>query len=72
MTESENIGIRSEKGVSTLKIKSACCEDSGRYSVRLENKHGSVESKCQLIVTGMFAINFYASSMFLKMQAILL
>ena len=59
VTESENIFFKSEKGVTTLKIRSACCNDSGRYSVRLENKHGSVESKCQLIVTGMFAMNLF-------------
>ena len=56
VTENENMIISSEKGVALLRIKCACCKDSGRYSVRLENKHGSVESKCQLIVTGMYAL----------------
>ena len=53
IAETSNVGITSDKGVTTLKIRSAECKDSGKYSVRLENKHGSIESKCQLIVTGM-------------------
>ena len=47
----DNLEIITDKGVTTLKIKSAECSDSGAYSVRLENKHGSVESHCQLTVT---------------------
>lgn len=54
VTESDNVSVTSEKGVTTLKINCATCKDSGCYSVRLENKHGSVESTCHLIVTGMY------------------
>ena len=45
--------ITNESGVATLKLTNAVCSTSGQYSVRLENKHGSEESRCQLIVVGM-------------------
>ena len=58
-TAGDNLEIITDKGITTLKIKSAECSDSGAYSVRLENKHGSVESHCQLTVTSKSNSGFF-------------
>ena len=58
-TANDSLEIVTDKGVTALKIKSAQCSDSGAYSVRLENKHGSVESHCQLTVTSKSNSGFF-------------
>ncbi len=50
--------ISNDKGVTTLTLTNTMCSRSGQYSVRLENKHGSEESKCRLVVVGMLASFF--------------
>ena len=39
-----------------LKILNSQLDDTGRYTVRLENQHGAVECSAHLIVRGIFVV----------------
>ena len=52
ITKEDRMTLSNKEGVSSLEIMNVQCSDSGRYSVRIENRHGAEECKAQLIVVG--------------------
>ena len=63
MEESKRIKMSMVNTKITMKVIKTQMDDTGRYSVRMENEHGSTECAAQLIIIGkLFNLYFIAFS----------